>query len=33
MERWKQYYFETLNIQDYVEIRKEVIYQGPEQQI
>ena len=33
MERWKQYFYETLNIHDDVEIRVEVIYQRPEEQI
>jgi hypothetical protein len=33
MERWKDYFYETLNIKDDVEIREEVIYQGPEEQI
>ena len=32
MERWKQYFYETLNIKDDVEIRAEKIYQGSEQQ-
>jgi hypothetical protein len=32
MERWKQYFYKTLNIKDDVEIRKEVIYR-PEEQI
>jgi len=32
MEWCKQYFYETLNIKDDVEIRKEVIYR-PEQQI
>jgi hypothetical protein len=30
MERWKQYFYETLNIKDDVEIREEVIHQGHE---
>ena len=33
MERWKEYFYETLNVKDDVEIREEVIYQGPEEQI
>ena len=33
MERWKQYFYETLNIHDDVQIRVEVIYQRPEEQI
>jgi len=33
MERWKEYFYETLNIKDDVEIREEVIYQGSEEQI
>lgn len=33
MERWKEYFYETLNIKNGVEIREEVIYQGPEEQI
>ena len=33
MEKWKQYFYETLNIKDNVEIREEVIYQGLEEQI
>jgi len=32
-ERWKQYFYETLNIHDDVEISEEVICQGPEEQI
>jgi len=32
MERWQQYFYETLNSMDGVEIREEVIHQGPEQQ-
>jgi len=33
MERWKQYFYETRNIEDDMEIREEVIHQGPEKQI
>lgn len=33
MERWKQYFYETRNIEDDMEIREEVIHQGPEEQI
>jgi hypothetical protein len=32
-ERWKHYFYETLTIHDDVEIREEVIYQRPEEQI
>jgi hypothetical protein len=32
-ERWKHCFYETLTICDDVEIREEVIYQGPEEQI
>ena len=32
MERWQWYFYDTLNSMDGVEIREEVIYQGPEQQ-
>jgi hypothetical protein len=31
MERWKEYFYETLNIKDDMEIREEVLHQGPEQ--
>jgi hypothetical protein len=31
--RWKQHFCETLNSKDDMEIREEVIYQGPEVQI
>jgi hypothetical protein len=33
MRRWMQYFYGTLNIKDMVEIREELIYQVPEQQI
>jgi hypothetical protein len=33
MERWRRYFHETLNIKNDVEIREEIIYQGPEGQI
>ena len=33
IERWKKYFYETVNIKDDVEIREEVIYQGLEEQI
>ena len=32
-ERWKHYFYETHNIHDDVEIREEIIYQGPEEKI
>jgi hypothetical protein len=32
MERWKQYFYETLNIKDNVKIREKIIHQGPEKQ-
>jgi hypothetical protein len=31
MERLKQYFYETLNFKDDVEIRQEIIYQEPEE--
>jgi hypothetical protein len=33
MERWNEDFYETLNIKYDVEIRGEVIYHGPEEQI
>jgi len=33
MERWKQYFYETLNIKDDVAIREEAICQEPEEKI
>jgi hypothetical protein len=33
MEIWKQYFYETVNIKDNVEVREAVIYQGFEEQI
>ena len=31
MEKWKQYFYETLNIKDNVEIWEEVMYHGIEE--
>jgi hypothetical protein len=33
MERWKQYFYETLNIKDDVAIKEEAICQEPEEKI
>jgi hypothetical protein len=33
MQRWKQYFYETLNIKDDVAIREEAICQEPEEKI
>jgi hypothetical protein len=33
MEMWKEYFMKLIMIKDDVEIREEVIYQGPEEQI
>jgi hypothetical protein len=32
MERWQRYFYDNLNSLNGVEIREEVVYQGPEQQ-
>jgi len=33
MEKWEQYFYETLNVKDNVEIREEVMYHGLKEQI